>query len=174
VKEIRLKITLGLIASCLVAGLAPAVGNAATGHPATANAAKAAEARGSDQNEQQGEYLGPQKHSEHSGISNGFEVPNFIALFHQVEQRHPGTMDSVHVLGLDDEAYPAVMELPPLAQEGEELDLVQVIGRAVEIVQQYPVGEMRRSVTIGFIDSARAGMSNAPKVVRDYGATTGC
>lgn len=33
---------------------------------------------------------------------------------------------------------------------------------------------MLRSVTIGFIDSARAGMCNAPKVVRDYEETTGC
>lgn len=163
-------------------------GKAAVGHAAPGEAVEAVAqaqeqvcpgtvvlaARGSDQNEQQGESFGSQKYSENSEVSDGFEGPNFIELFHQVEQRYQGTMDDVYVLALDDKAYPASMDLPPLAQEGEELELVQVIVRAVEIVQQYPVGEMLRSVTIGFIDSARAGMCNAPKVVRDYEDTTGC
>ena len=33
---------------------------------------------------------------------------------------------------------------------------------------------MIHSVTFGFIDSVRSGMINAPKVVEEYEATTGC
>ena len=131
-------------------------------------------ARGSDQNEDYGEYFGPQSYSEYSEPSNGYEGPNFTALFHQVEQRHPGTMDDVYVLALDDKAYPANMDLPPLAEEGENIGPIELVQRAVGIVQQYPIHEMLHSVTFGFIESLRTGMSNAPNVVEEYEATTGC
>lgn len=131
-------------------------------------------ARGSGQNEEYGEYFGPQLYSEHAEPSNGYEGPNFTALFHQSEQRHPGTMDNVYVLALDEEAYPANMDLPPLAEEGENLGPIELVQRAVGIVQQYPVHDMVYSVTFGFIDSVRSGMINAPKVVENYEATTGC
>lgn len=78
------------------------------------------------------------------------------------------------MLALDDEAYPAAMGLPPLAEEGENLGPTELVQRAVGIVQQYPVHEMIHSVTFGFIDSVRAGMINASKVVENYEATTGC
>ena len=87
----------------------------------------------SDQNEEYGEYF-YQLYSENSEPSNGYEGPNFTALFHQLEQRHPGTMDSVYVLALDDEAYPAAMGLPPLAEEGENIGLIELVQRAVGIV----------------------------------------
>ena len=93
-------------------------------------------ARGSDQNEDYGEYFGPQSYSEYSEPSNGYEGPNFTALFHQVEQRHLGTMDDVYVLALDDKAYPANMDLPPLAEEGENIGPIELVQRAVGIVQQ--------------------------------------
>ncbi|MDN6137964.1 cutinase family protein [Corynebacterium sp.] len=131
-------------------------------------------ARGSDQNEEYGEYFGPQLYSEHAEPSNGYEGPNFTALFHQVEQRYPGTMDRVYVLALDEKAYPANMDLPPLAEEGENIGLIELVQRAVGIVQQYPIHEMIHSVAFGFIDSVRSGMDNAPKVVENYEATTGC
>ncbi|WP_233189841.1 cutinase family protein [Corynebacterium sp. J010B-136] len=83
-------------------------------------------------------------------------------------------MDNVYVLALDDQAYPANMDLPPLAEEGENLGPIEMVQRAVGIVQQYPIHEMLYSVTFGFIDSLRTGMSNAPKVVEEYEATTGC
>ena len=63
-------------------------------------------------------------------------------MFHQVEQRHPGTMDRVYVLALDEKAYPANMDLPPLAEEGENIGLIELVQRAVGIVQQHPVHEM--------------------------------
>lgn len=131
-------------------------------------------ARGSDQNEEQGEYVGPQRYSEHAPESTGFEGRNFAALFHQVEQRHPGAMDGVYVLALDPEAYPAAMNLPPLAQEGEDLGPLQLVQRAFGILQQHSLGEMAYSVTFGAVDSLRTGARNAPKVVDDYEATTGC
>ena len=99
-------------------------------------------ARDSDRNEEAGEYFGPQVDSEYAEPSNGDEGPNFTALFHQVEQRHPGTMDSVFVLALDDAAYPAAMGLPPLADEGENLGPVEMVQRAVVIMHQYPIREM--------------------------------
>lgn len=131
-------------------------------------------ARGSDQNEYYGEYYGPQLYSEHTEPSNGFEGPNFTALFHQVEQRHPGTMDSVYVLALDEEVYPASMGLPPLAEEGENIGPIEMVHRAVGIAQQYPIHEMLHSVASGFVNSVRSGMSNAPKVVANYEAITEC
>lgn len=131
-------------------------------------------ARGSDQNEEQGEYVGPQRYSERAPESTGFEGRNFAALFHQVEQRHPGTMDDVYVLALGPEAYPASMNLPPLAQEGEDLGPLQLVQRALGILQEHSLGEMAYSVTFGAADSLRTGVRNAPKVVEDYESTTGC
>lgn len=131
-------------------------------------------ARGSDQNEEFGEYFGPQLYSKYAEPSNGFEGHNFTALFHQVEHRHPGTMDSVYVLALDDDAYPAAMGLPPLAEEGENIGPIEMVQRAVGIAQENPIHEMLHSVAHGFVKSVRSGMSNAPKVVANYEATTGC
>ena len=163
----------GFVSCFVFAGLTPAAAHAGIAQQTCPDTVVLA-ARGSDQNEEYGEYFGPQRYSEHSELSNGYEGPNFTALFHQVEQRHPGTMDSVYVLALDEDAYPASMDLPPLAEEGEDLELIEVVQRAVGIVQQYPIGELLHSVAFGFVDSLRAGMSNAPKVVEDYEASTGC
>ena len=163
----------GFVSCFAFAGLAPVTAHAGVPQQTCPDTVVLA-ARGSDQNEEYGEYFGPQRYSEHSELSNGYEGPNFTALFHQVEQRHPGTMDSVYVLALDVDAYPASMDLPPLAEESENLGPIELVQRAVGIVQQHPVHEMIHSVTFGFIDSVRSGMSNAPKVVEEYEATTGC
>ena len=74
----------------------------------------------------------------------------------------------------DEEAYPANIVMPPLAEEGEDLELIEIVQRAVGIVQQYPIGQLLHSVAFGLTDSLRAGMNNAPKVVEEYEATTGC
>ncbi|APT82808.1 cutinase family protein [Corynebacterium ammoniagenes] len=163
----------GVIAGFVLAGLAPVTAHAASFDETCPNTVVLA-ARGSDQNEENGEYFGPQRYSENAEPSNGYEGPNFTALFHQVEQRHPGTMDSVYVLALEEDAYPANMDLPPLAEEGENIGPIEMVQRAVGIVQQYPLGELLHSVTFGAIDSLRAGVNNAPTVVEDYEATTGC
>lgn len=172
-RKIRRGSVFGFISCFILAGMTAPAGHAAASEQSCPDTVVLA-ARGSDQNEDYGEYFGPQRYSEHSKPSNGYEGPNFTALFHQVEQRHPGTMDSVYVLALDDEAYPANMDLPPLAEEGENLGPIELVQRAVGIVQQYPINEMLHSVTFGFIDSLRAGMSNAPKAAEEYEATTGC
>src|SRR5690625_1593041 len=173
-RRIRRGSVFGVISCFVLAGItAPAPGHAAALEQTCPDTVVLA-ARGSDQNEEYGEYFGPQLYSENSEPSNGYEGPNFTALFHQVEQRHPGTMDSVYVLALDVDAYPASMDLPPLAEESENIGPIELVQRAVGIVQQHPVHEMIHSVTFGFIDSVRSGMSNAPKVVEEYEATTGC
>ncbi|MGP5028807.1 cutinase family protein [Corynebacterium casei] len=77
-------------------------------------------------------------------------------------------------MALDDEAYPANMDLPPLAEEGENISAIEMVQRAVGITQQYPIGELLHSVAFGLVDSLRAGVTNAPKVVEEYEATTGC
>src|SRR5699024_5363946 len=110
----------GFISCFILAGMTAPAGHAAAQEQTCPDTVVLA-ARGSDQNEEYGEYFGPQRYSEHSELSNGYEGPNFTALFHQVEQRHPGTMDSVYVLALDVDAYPASMDLPPLAEESENL-----------------------------------------------------
>jgi len=163
----------GVLAGFVLAGLAPVTAHAASFDETCPNTVVLA-ARGSDQNEENGEYFGPQRYSEHAELSNGYEGPNFTALFHQVEQRHPGTMESVYVLALDEDAYPANMDLPPLAEEGENIGPIEMVQRAVGIVQQYPLGELLHSVTFGVIDSLRSGVNNASRVVEDYEATTGC
>ena len=173
-RRIRRGSVFGVISCFVLAGItAPAPGHAAALEQ-TCPVTVVLAARGSDQNEEYGEYFGPQLYSGNSAPSNGYEGPNFTAMFHQLEQRHPGTMDSVYVLALDDEAYPAAMGLPPLAEEGENIGLIELVQRAVGIVQQYPIHDLIHSVAVGFIDSVRSGMSNAPKAVEEYEATTGC
>lgn len=131
-------------------------------------------ARGSDQNEEQGEYFGPQRYSEQGAESNGYEGPNLAALFHLVEQRHPGAMDNAYVLALDADAYPASMNLPPLAQEGENLRPLQLMRRLGGVLLEHPLHELVYQVTVGFVQSLRSGMNNAPRVVEKYEEETGC
>lgn len=164
---------LGLMSCFALAGLSPVSGHAVESVQACPETVVLA-ARGSDQNEEYGEYFGPQRYSANAELSNGYEGPNFTALFHSVEQRHPGTMDSVYVLALDDEAYPANMDLPPLAEEGENISAIEMVQRAVGITQQYPIGELLHSVAFGLVDSLRVGVTNASKVVEEYEAATGC
>lgn len=164
---------LGVVTCFVLAGLSPVSGDAVAQERVCPDMVVLA-ARGSDQNEEYGEYFGPQRYSANAELSNGYEGPNFTALFHSVEQRHPGTMDSVYVLALDDEAYPANMDLPPLAEEGENISAVEMVQRAVGITKQYPIGELLHSVAFGLVDSLRAGVTNAPKVVEEYEADTGC
>lgn len=83
-------------------------------------------------------------------------------------------MDSVYVLASDDGAYPANMDLPPLAEEGENISAIEMVHRAVGIAQQYAIGELLHSVAFRLVDSLRDGVANAPKVVEGYEATTGC
>lgn len=130
-------------------------------------------ARGSDQNPEQGEYFGPQTYGEHSH-SNGYEGPNLTALFRLVEERHPGTMDRVQVIGLDEHAYPAAMGLPPLAEEGEKLSPAGVVRRLDEVLRTHPLPDLARRVTFGVAHSVHAGVRNAPGVVAAYEAESGC
>src|SRR5699024_12017432 len=110
----------GVIAGFVLAGLAPVTAQAASFDETCPDTVVLA-ARGSDQNEENGEYFGPQRYSENAEPSNGYEGPNFTALFHQVEQRHPGTMDSVYVLALDEDAYPANMALPTFVEGDDKI-----------------------------------------------------
>ena len=84
---------LGLMSCFALAGLSPVSGHAVESVQSCPETVVLA-ARGSDQNEEYGEYFGPQRYSENAELSNGYEGLNFTALFHSVEQRHPGTMDS--------------------------------------------------------------------------------
>lgn len=131
-------------------------------------------ARGSDQNKEYGEYFGPQRYSEQGAESNGYEGPNLAGLFHLVEQRHPGAMDNAYVLALDADAYPASMNLPPLAQEGENLRPLQLMRRLGGVLLEHPLHELVYQVTVGFVQSLRSGMNNVPRVVERYEEETGC
>src|SRR5699024_12107848 len=61
-----------------------------------------------------------------------------------------------------------------IAEEVEKIGPIELIKRAVGIFQQYPLGELLHSVPFGAIDGLRAGVNNAPTVVEDYEAMTGC
>lgn len=136
-------------------------------------------ARGSDENAKQNEHVGPQIYAEGGRQSNGFEGPTLSRLLHFAEQRHveqagQSLMRDVYVLGLDEKAYPAKMELPPLAQEGEQLSPMEIPARLLSILRQRPLGELVFSVTFGALDSLRAGQENAPGVVDAYERESGC
>src|SRR5690625_1689716 len=123
-RKIRWGSVFDFIFCLLFVGQTPASGHATVQEQTCPDTVVLA-ARGSDQNEEYGEYFGPQRYSEQAEPSNGYEGPNLTALFHQVEQSHPGTMDSVYVLALDDEAYPAAMGLPPLAADSTYVGLIE-------------------------------------------------
>lgn len=165
-------LALATIAASLVVG--GAVAPAAASSEETCPAVVVLAARGSDQNEKEGQYFGPQRYSPGSMPSNGWEGPNWSAFFHYVEKAHPGVMDDVHVLGLDDQAYPAVMQLPPLAEEGEQLTSSQTSSRLWGVLTTHDIPALVRGVTVGALDSMRAGMDNAPAFVDAWEARTGC
>lgn len=83
-------------------------------------------------------------------------------------------MDDVYVLGLDDDAYPATMELPPLAEEGENLTSAQTSSRLWTVLTTNDIPALVRGVTIGALDSMQDGMRNAPGFVDRWEAETGC
>ena len=82
-RKFRRGSVIGFISCFALAGLTPATGHAAAQEQTCPDTVVLA-ARGSDQNEDYGEYFGPQLYSEHAEPSNGYEGPNFTALFHQV------------------------------------------------------------------------------------------
>lgn len=82
------------IAPAATANAAPVVPQAAAQSAPSPQAAGCPEfvvlaARGSDQNEEYGEYFGPQQYSPHAAPSNGYEGANLSALFHLVENAIP-------------------------------------------------------------------------------------
>lgn len=54
-------------------------------------------ARGSDQDPEHSDFLGPARYGER--MSNGYEGPNIAGLLHLAEERHPGLFDDAEVLG---------------------------------------------------------------------------
>lgn len=188
--SLRLSLRARASLACAVALslVAPAVAGAQPVASAATTAASAADdcpavvvvaARGSDQNPEEGEYLGGQRYADSAPWeSNGWEGRNWISFFHFVQAHSQASgqsvMDDVFVLGLDESAYPATMQLPPLAEEGEELDAFQMSSRVGEIVRTHRIDKLVRSVTIGALDSIQEGRANAPGVVADYEARTGC
>lgn len=129
-------------------------------------------ARGSDQNADKGEFVGPQRYG--SRTSTGYEGRNLAGFFHYVDARHPGLMDEVYVLALDEQTYPAAMGLPPLAQEGEDLSPPMVAERLAHIVTTYSLPDLARRATVGAVESVWRGMHRAPEAVAEYERTSGC
>lgn len=129
-------------------------------------------ARGSDQNADKGEFVGPQRYG--ARTSTGYEGKNLAGFFHLVDARHPGLMDDVYVLALDEQTYPAAMGLPPLAQEGEDLTPPMVAQRLVNILTTYSLPDLARRATVGVVESVWYGMHRAPEAVAEYERTSGC
>lgn len=114
-------------------------------------------ARGSEQNDD----ITPTRYSATAPTefsSNGYEAENIQGLLHLVERRYSQThhgasvMDSVAVLALDAQAFPAQMYLPRLGEEGEELPPGELATRVAEILSNVPFPElvnrpMREAVT---------------------------
>ncbi len=167
------KVASFLIAAVMGAGLAGAGPEAAAAPGASASSCPelvVLAARGSDQNTDQGEYHGPTSYG--GRASAGWEGPNFTAFFNYVEARHPGTMSRVQVLGLDEDAYPAAMGLPALAQEGQTLTPWGVIARLAEIAPQIP--GLLAQTPQAVVGSVRTGIDRAPGVLRAWEEGTGC
>ena len=73
-RKIRRGSVFGFISCLLLAGLAPAAGHA-TAQGQTCPDTVVLAARGSDQNEEYGEYFGPQLYSEHAEPSTVTKAP---------------------------------------------------------------------------------------------------
>lgn len=129
-------------------------------------------ARGSDQDPEHGDFLGPARYGER--MSNGYEGPNIAGLLHLAEERHPGLFDDAEVLGLDEHTYPAAMNLPPLAKDGERLTSSQTTERLSSVLEEHPLPELAYGTTVGAIDSVVRGARNAPGFLHAREAATGC
>ena len=131
-------------------------------------------ARGTDQNKETDQYIGPQQYSAGTVPSNGYEGLNLSGLFHLAEARHPTVMQDVYVLALNEVEYPASMGMPVLVKAEEELSFLQLLGRVGALLRQVPLGDLIHSVVVGTFDSMKKGQEMAPQVVDDYEARTGC
>lgn len=133
-------------------------------------------ARGSEQNEQ----LDPTRYSEQSPwTSNGYEERNLRGFLRYAEERHlaqtgQSLLAEVRVLALDDTIYPATLPLPQLAEEGEELDVIQTVQRAGRLLAEKPANVILDEAVTGFLGSMSSAVDGAGDFLAADEAATGC
>lgn len=133
-------------------------------------------ARGSEQNEQ----LEPTRYSDQSPwLSNGYEERNLRGFLHYAEERHlaqtgQSLLADVRVLALDDTIYPATLPLPQLAEEGEELDVLQTVQRAGQLLAEKPVNVILDEAFTGFFGSLVSAVDGAGSFIAADEEATGC
>lgn len=132
-------------------------------------------ARGSDQNDPVPTSYSP----ESPWVSNGYEGPNIQGMIQLAESRHreqtgQSLMRNVHVLAIDDTVYPAVLGLPPLAEQGELRTLEQLSSRLVVIHNEEPLPEIAVNAGPRFLASIRSGMEGTLGYIDAWEAETGC
>lgn len=133
-------------------------------------------ARGSEQNED----LQPTSYSDASPwVSNGYEERNIRAFLHFAESRHlaktgESLLADVHVLGLDDTVYPATFPMPALAEQDENLDLMETATRVGRILQQAPAHVIAQNAAQGLLGGLESGVDGTMGYIDAWEAETGC
>ncbi|GEM_PF-777280 len=136
-------------------------------------------ARGSEQNDN----ITPTRYSATAPAefsSNGYEAENIQGLLHLVERRYGQThhgasvMDSVAVLGLDAQAFPAQMYLPRLGEEGEELPAGELANRIGGILSSVPLPELVNRPIREAVTGINQGIDSLPSVIEQFEQTSGC
>lgn len=171
-----MRITAVLAAVGLAVGLStPAQAGVAhvDGTEDTCPAVAVVAARGSDQNSP--EDTAATRYTPTSRwVSSGYEGPNIRAFLNAAEDRHPGLMDDVAVLGLDAEVYPAVLDLPALAEEGEDVEPLELIRRIVALLSTTPLHQLATDTWEGVRDSMERGITRTPGYLAQWERDTGC
>lgn len=136
-------------------------------------------ARGSEQNDD----ITPTRYSATAPAefsSNGYEAENIQGLLHLVEHRYSQThngaslMESVAVLGLDAQAFPAQMYLPRLGEEGEELPAGELAARIAGILSSVPLPELVNRPIREAVTGINQGIDSLPGVIERFEQTSGC
>lgn len=128
-------------------------------------------ARGSEQNKE----LEPTRyHPDAPWESNGFEAQNIRAFLHFVESRNPGSMENVHVLGLDDTVYPARLPLPALAGEDEDLDAARMSSRVGDLLSSTPPHVIVGDAVGGLVHGLHTGITGTMGFVDAWERQSGC
>ena len=136
-------------------------------------------ARGSEQNDD----ITPTRYSATAPAefgSNGYEAENLQGLLHLAEQRyaehHLGAslMEKVAVLGLDAEAFPARMYLPPLGEEGKEVSAQQLASNLSGILSSAPVSDLVNRPINEAVTGINQGIDTLPAVLNTFEQSSGC
>lgn len=100
-------------------------------------------------------------------------------MLHQAEKRHleqtgKSLLASVDVLALNEHIYPAQMDIPAIANPGEELGLVETLKRVAAVLIETPLHMLVRNAVTGFLEGLERGRVSTPDYLTAYEQQIGC